>query len=427
MATEAGFLAASEYVATGLGFLTTTIAARLLGPSEYGIATMAMAYPTLLSTFAAVKTVSVTTRYISSFRATGRNAELKSICKFGYGLDLISAVAAFILVAATSWWVARNFLNVPEMSWLMIAYAASLPLYSLAGTSSAILLSWQEFRWLARLQILNKAIALIAIVALLSTGMGVPAVVLGTALGQATNGLMLTAVATYVLHRDRACFWWSASLRHITPLRSELTAFSVWSYLATTLSGLMAQVPLMLLGRFRAPEEAGFYRLAMTLTTASSYLESSLGRIAYPVLSARWAAGDREQLIYMVNRWTLRGGLPAGVLLLLVIPLGPIMIPMAFGFSYSPMIPGLQVMMIGAVASTVFFWQTSLYFASGKIATWTKSYGLYTISILALSYFCIRQWGFLGIAWLFTVGKVLFVVLMVVLISQGFSTKTGQD
>ena len=30
-----------------------------------------------------------------------------------------------------------------------------------------------------------------------------------------------------------------------------------------TLSGLLTQVPLMLLGKFRGPEEAGFYRLAL--------------------------------------------------------------------------------------------------------------------------------------------------------------------
>lgn len=413
MATDAGLLTVSQYIATGLGFFTTAIAARLLGPVEYGMATMVMAYPTILWTFAAVKAISVTTRYISSFRATGRSDDLKSICKLGYGVDLAIAVATFGLVSATSWWVARNVLNVPDMAWLMVAYAASLPLSSFEGTSLAILSSWQEFRWLARLQILNKGITLLAILSLLSTGWGVPAVVLGTALGQAADGLMLASVATYVLYRDGVGFWWNTSLGNVAPLRKELTAFFAWNYLIVTLSGLVAQIPLMMLGRFRGPEEAGFYRLATTLTTASSYLESSLRQIAYPVLSARWGAGERAQLSCTLKRWTLRGGLPAGGLLLLVIPLVAIVIPMTFGPSYTPMVLGTQLMMVASAVSVVFFWLHSAYYVSGGIAIWTKAYGLYTVFVVGLAWFCIERWGFLGVTGLIGLGKVLFTVAMV--------------
>jgi len=374
---------------------------------------MVMAYPTLLWTFAAVKAVSVTTRYISSFRATGRSDDLKSICKLGYGLDLAVAVATFVLVSATSWWVARNVLNVPDMAWVMVVYAASLPLCSFEGTSFAILSSWQDFRWLARLQILNKGITLVAILSLLSTGWGVPAVVLGTALGQAANGLMLTGVATYVLYREGVGFWWNASLSNVAPLRKELTAFFAWNYLMVSLSGLVAQIPLMMLGRFRGPEEAGFYRLATTLTTASSYLENSLRQIAYPVLSARWGAGEREQLSRTLKGWTLRGGLPAGGLLLLVIPLLPTVIPIAFGPSYIPMVLGTQMMMVASAVSVVFFWLHIAYYASGGIAIWTKGYGLYTMFVIGLAWFCIEHWGFSGLAGLVGLGKVLFTLAMV--------------
>lgn len=72
MTLDAGLMAASQYAASGLGFLETVVVARLLGPSDYGIGALVMGYPMLLWSFVGTKSVSVTTRYIVSFRATGR-------------------------------------------------------------------------------------------------------------------------------------------------------------------------------------------------------------------------------------------------------------------------------------------------------------------------------------------------------------------
>lgn len=154
--SDAGLLTVSQYVATAFGLLTTVISARLLGPGEYGIAAIVMAYPTLVWSFAAAKTISVTTRYISIFHAAGRNEELKSMCKLGYGLDLIASIIALSLVGAIGWWIGPHILNVSEAVWLILAFAASFPFFrwlgqvwpfSLRGENSAGL---RAYRFLIR-------------------------------------------------------------------------------------------------------------------------------------------------------------------------------------------------------------------------------------------------------------------------------------
>jgi O-antigen/teichoic acid export membrane protein len=413
---NAGLLAVSQYTAAGLGLMTTVVVARLLGPVEYGAVAMIMAYPTFLWTFAALKPVSVTTRYISSFRDTKQNADIKVICKLGYSLDFLSALVAFALTGATGWWVVRHFFNMPEMVWLMMAYAASFPLSSLAGTSIAILSSWQNFRWLAGLQVLDKVVTLILVVGCVLAGLGVPGVVFATAFGQAINGAMLMAVATYILYQDGIGMWWTNTVNKRSPLSKELSAFLGWNYLLVTLSGLAGQVPLILLGRLRGPEEAGFYRLATNLMTVGSQLEASLGRVTYPVLSARWYKGERESLIRAIKRWTLHGGIPVSALMLLTIPLFPILVPLVFGRAYRPMILGAQLMMAGAGISALFFWLSSSYYAFGKIRAWTKAYALYTTMVIGLASLCIQWRGFSGLAGLVVVGKVLFTVSMVIIL-----------
>jgi O-antigen/teichoic acid export membrane protein len=413
---DAGLLAVSQYTATGLSLMTTVIVARLLGPMEYGVVAMIMAYPTFLWTVAALKPVSVITRYISSFRETGQNTEIKAVCKLGYSLDFLASLVALALAGASGWWVMRHFLNMPEMVWLMMIYAASFPLSSLAGTSIAILTSWQYFRWLAGLQVLDKIITLILVVGCVLAGLGVPGVVLGTALGQAINGAMLMAVATFILYQDGIGLWWSSTINKGSPLWKELSAFLGWNYLLVTLSGLVGQVPLILLGRLRGPEEAGFYRLATNLMTAGSLLETSLGRVTYPVLSARWYKGERKSLIRSIKRWTLHGGIPVSALMSLTIPLLPVLVPTVFGLAYRPMVLGAQVMMAGAAISALFFWLSSAYYAFGKIRAWTKAYVIYTALVIGLASLCIQSHGFFGLAGLVAVGKVLFTVSMVVIL-----------
>lgn len=412
LASDGVFLVSAQYIAACLGFLTSIVAARWLGPSEYGIAILVMAYPSLLWSFIDTKSVFVITRYVASFRATGRKEELRSICKLGYGMDLLVSIMAFALVGATGWWAARFMVDTSGIFWLMIVYAASFPFSSLTGTSWAVLSSWQRFRWLAGFQILDRGITFIVVVALLSIGLGAPAIVLGTAVGHVTHGVVVVAAAGYVLYRDEIGPWWKAPLGNVAPLWKELSAFFGWSYLIVTFNGIMGQVPLLLLGSLRDPREAGFYRLATSFMTVGSYLEASLGRIAYPIISARWSAGDREKLKYTMKRWTLCGGIPAGFLVLLTIVLIPILVPVVFGPAYSPMTLGTQVMMVGTAVSAVSFLLTQFYYASGRIDLWTKAYGLYTALVIGLGWFCIQRWGFFGLASLVGLGKVLFIVFI---------------
>ncbi|MBI4522550.1 MAG: oligosaccharide flippase family protein [Deltaproteobacteria bacterium] len=413
MIKDAGHLAGSQYVATGLSFFTTLAAARILGSATYGIAAMVTAYPVLLWSFAAVKSVSVTTRYIAGFRATGQSEQIRSICKLGYGLDLLVSVIAFLLVSATASWVASSIMGLPENTWLMVVYAASFPFYSLIGTSTAIFSAWEKFRWLAVFQVLDKGMTLIAVIGLLSFGYGVSAVVLGTAVGNIITGLAMVGGATYTLYLEGIGPWWKSGLSRVLPMRKELSAFFGWNYVLITLTGFVGQLPLIVLGHLRGPEEAGFYRLATTLVATGSFLEFALGRVVYPVLSVRWGEGERDALISLIRRWTFGWGFPLGLLILVTIPLLPVFVPLFLGHAYRPMVFGTQLMMLGAAVSAVFFWLTAFYYASGQFGFFTKAYAFYTLFVIGLAWYGARNWGFSGLAGIITVGRALFVLLMV--------------
>jgi len=415
LALGAGALAVGQYTAAALNFLTNVAMARLLGASDYGLVALTLAYPTLFWSFVGVKSVSVITRYVAGFRATGQRDKLRAVVKLGYGLDVFVSLLAFLLVSASAWWVAGRFYGRSDLAWLMVAYAGSFPLVALMGGSWAVLSSWERFCLLAVLEVLGPFIKLLLVTGWILAGRGVAGAVLGMAVAQAVAGTAMMVAAVQVVQKDGVSHWWSASLRHVAEIRREIGQFFGWNYLLVTLSGFVGQVPLIFLGRFRGPEEAGFYRLALSIVTVSSYVNSSLGRVAYPTLSARFASGDQERILVSVRRWTVRGGLPLGLLLAASIPLFPIFISAVFGRSYAPAVLATQVMMLGRVVSVIVFWLHSLYYASGKVDTWVKGYALYAAVIVAGGWYVTQKWGVLGLAVLNALTEAFFTLGMLIL------------
>jgi len=425
LAIGASLLAASQYGTAALNMVTNVLMARLLGPTHYGFVALTIAYPTLLWSFVGVKSVSVTTRYVAAFRAKREHEKLKAVVKLGYGLDFFVSLLAFILVALTGWWVSQNFYQQPHLAWLMVVYAGSFPFFAITGTSWAVLSSWERFRWLAVLEVLHPFIKLCLIVGFLFTGFGLAGTVIAMSLAQASIGLIMIVAATNLLLHEGIGTWWKVSLKSVVPLKRELMGFFGWNYLFVTLSGLMSQVPVMLLGRLRGPEEAGFYRIAVSIGTVGSYLETALGRVTYPTISARWTLDGEDRIVSALKRWTLKIGLPIGVSLIFATLLFPWLLPLLYGHGYRPVVLGAQVIMLGVAISAAFFWLNSFYYASGKVNLWVSGYALYTTLVIGLGWFVIKQWGFFSLACLVAVGKVLFMLSMLALISRVKGGKLG--
>lgn len=411
-------LAGSQYVAAVVGLVTSIASARLLGPKDFGLVAVVTSYPMLLGSLVAIKSGSVTTRYIARFRAEQRVELLGGVCKMGYALDFLVSLVAALSIAATSEWVAANFFHNPDIAWMMIVFAASLPIWSLSGTSQAILASFERFRWVALLQVLDQVIGSCLVIGLLLGGFGVAGAVLGAALGNVLIAFIATVLAHLALRREGQPAWWRSAIAHVRPLRKEITGLFGWNYLVVTGSGLMGQLPVMLLAHFSGPEAAGFYRLAVSIVTVGSYLETSMGKVVYPTLAARWSAQSRTCLRAGLKRWTTHAGLPVCALVLMSLPFFPILIPLIFGAPFRPVVRGAQIMMAGAALSALFFWLNSAYYASANLNIWTLGYAVQTVVVLGLAWFVASYWGFAGMAVLTAVGKAGFTLAMLLVFNR---------
>ena len=413
-------LAATQYLSAAIGFGITIFVTRWLGPNDFGKAAIVMSYPSLLWSFLSFKPVSVTTRYISGFRETGRWDDLKAVIRWGYGVDVGLSILTLILVSLTAGWVSSHFLGLPEFAWLMVAYASAFPLMALAGNSWAILLSWERFSLCAFFQVMPALLEIVLIVIAFFMNAGVVGFVLARAAALAASGLGMMMVASLILRREGLGDWWKKqSGQVIFHWRTKFAKLLGWNYLLVTLSGLVDQLPVMFLGRFRGPEEAGFYRLATSLMVASTYLQSSAGKVVYPRLSQWQEIGAVELIKGSLKRWTIWAGLPMFGVLLFVVLLLPVLVPFVFGSQYKPAILGAQMMIASVSVSSLFFWLNPLFYAYKRVNVWVKGYLLYALAVIALGWFMSQKWGFVGISAFVAIGNVLFTLSMLALVKAG--------
>lgn len=403
IATNAGILATSQLFAAALGLLAALAAARVLGPRDYGAATLVLAFPSLVRSLLMVKSGSVTTRYIAAYRAAGRKDDLASIVRVGYTIDLVVAVASVLVVVASASAVS-SLMRLPDETARMVLFAASFPVLSLNGTSMAVLTSFGSFRYVSAVQVIERAVGLAVLLGMLLLGRTIDAVVLSAAIEHVFLGVATAVGAARALSKFGIRHWWRADRTRVRAISKELWSALRWNYVVITFDGVLLHVPTMILGRVAGANAVAFYRVATSITTTASHLELALGRVAYPVLAE---GTSKHELRRMIADWQ-RLALASGFVVLVTVPLLPLAIPIVFGESYRGMTAGTQVLVVGAAVSATFFWLQSYYYASGRVRTWALAYGALALLTVGAGWPVAREYGFIGLAIVVATARVAF-------------------
>mgnify|MGYP001791521520 CR=1 FL=1 len=138
---DVGVLTIANLVGAVLSFAQGILVARWLGPQLYGVAALVMSYPGLVFTFFDTRSSEASVKYLSEFHTQGNREGALAICKLGYIIDFAIGFIAFLVILLTANWSAREIVHRPEVSGLIVIYAAVFIPRGLIGTSRAVLTS----------------------------------------------------------------------------------------------------------------------------------------------------------------------------------------------------------------------------------------------------------------------------------------------
>jgi PST family polysaccharide transporter len=271
MALGSPFLSAVKwsYVANwgerSFGALFTFVLAALLGPRDFGIVAIGMAYVLFFQMF-------LDQGFLAALiqKSDLEPEHLDSV----FWMDLLlSVILMGLSLWLSEWWALRT--HSPGSGRVFGVLSICIPIEGLAAVQGAVLKKQMDFR----------TIAIRTNVAALAGG--------GVGLGMAFRGFGIWSLVGQQVTRDLIALWllwklsdWRPRVRFSWSHLKSLTGFSVANFTAQLGSFAEAQSSSLLLGIFFGPAAVGLYRIAERLTNSIvSMATASIQAVSLPQFS----------------------------------------------------------------------------------------------------------------------------------------------
>lgn len=386
--------------AGGVMFLASIVLARLLGPKEFGIYSIAMAAVILFGTVASMGLPPLITREVARYEAHAQWSSLKGIIISTHRWTL-SAILVLIVLGVTS--VAIGW-PLPELSWqLAVPAFIMLPLFSLGQVRSGIL---RGLHWVVLADVPDMLLR--PFMLLLAAGF---------VFFYSGKAVAHEAMLMHLLSQGGAFIlgFWFLKQKTTGPVRQaraehhhehwikEAQPF-FWMTLVILLDG---QVGLYMLGWLAEPEQAGILQVALQLMLLISIGLSAVNAPLQPKLAAALSKNDNQEAQRLLSEAAKLGTLVAMLAAFVVIPFANEVV-LLFGKQYADAANVLRIIVLGQLINAMAGSSAIALNVSGNQKITLTGM---TISLLANVIFCyvfIPQFQALGAAIAFAASMVIW-------------------
>jgi O-antigen/teichoic acid export membrane protein len=276
-------LFSGNLVAVLIAFVASTIVARLLGPQNFGLFSLALVMPSLLQLLTHFGTRTAVTRYVAHHLAAG---ELEMARRYSQSAMLFSLLAGSVLALANylaSGWVAGVFFQRPELAPYIALMSVYLLGQSLVLNVIAISTGWNAMGQASFANILQSILKLAISPALILLGFGVTGAVLGHALSFVIGGTFSALLLFFTkvqFVRERFVYFIQDT--------KEMVRFGFAPFVGNLLAGLATFYVSLLLAIVTVGhnELVGYYSVATNLTVPLSLLAGATAAALYPAFTS---------------------------------------------------------------------------------------------------------------------------------------------
>lgn len=366
-------------VSTANNAVAVILVARLLGPNQYGLYTVALILPGLLQLFVGLGVNSAVVRYAAFHAATGNPDQAKRFTRnamlfltvFGMALALLSIAVAGTL---STLYLHRAGLTVyVQEASLAILGSAVLQ----AATSAAI--GWNRMGLASLAQVVQSVVKLLLAPFLILDGLGVG----GAIAGHVASLLFAGALVVILLH-IAGMTGSSGSTRDFVKDVREMLRFGLPVFAGTLVSSLAAYYTTLILAAIASNQVVGFYQAAVNFTAIVSLVSVTMASALFPAFaSLDGVKGNTAVALSYAVKFS--AFFIAPVTLFLVLSSG-LLVQIFYGAEFSPAIPYLQLLaacylpvVFGGSVFPVFF----NGFGKPRLSMFTSLTGAAVILVLA--------------------------------------------
>jgi O-antigen/teichoic acid export membrane protein len=346
--TGSAWALSARVLATGLGLASSIIIARIYGAEIIGIVAVLNSFLVLATIFTVLGTNTSILRLIPEHLVKYSAASaLKVYRKTQYMVIGVSLVTGTLLYFGSSL-VAGSGFSKPHLSFYFALAAIFVVFRSLMLLNTDAMRGLKLVRGFACMLVLPQGLnfILLLLLGLMVSTMDVPVYAL-------LGGNALTGILGWVIMEHS--FKGRLQSQDIVHSMStwEILSISLPMLMTATMTFVIGQTGVIMLGMFRSEAEVGYYAIAVKMATLTAFILSAINSMAASKFSELFHSDKIDELFYVARKsaklifWTT-----APILLGFVI-LGKPVLSFAFGHEFAVAYPALVVLVLGQFVNSI--------------------------------------------------------------------------
>ena len=378
----AGHTAAGVWLASGVSILATIVAARALGPSDYGSFLLGLAAVNTVAIFLDVTFEEATNFYGNRALHDRDLGGLRALLRLSLRVDIAIGVVVTALVIALSG-VLADLASAGQLDPTLVQISAFSVLVTTAdSTAYAALALAGRVDLRARALAATSALRLIGVIIAVQLG-GAEAVAISYVLGGAAGSLVLARYAWREGWRK-----WApepGAKPETRPVGTrELVRFGFHSSLTSSVQSVSGTLVPVILARVAGIASVGVYRVARLPIVAANTLQAPMRLSMFPEQSRLVAQGRMAEVRRSTKGYTVIAfgiGIVGAAVGYVVMPW---LIPFLYSSSFEAAVTPARIMLIAAVFNLAFLWRKTLLAALGRPEIRTRLVAIEVVVILSV-------------------------------------------
>jgi PST family polysaccharide transporter len=382
--------AAATYLSAVLGVAGMLVAARRLGPHDFGLFALVLATAGFFQILLDLTAEEALVKYGFRYTAAGEWGRLRRLFRVGLVVKLGGGALACIVLLA----LAPAADSIFGTSGLLVPFLAVAPLpllQSPENVAASTVVLHRRYDARAWLLALSMGLRLAALV--IGSAYGVAAAIAGLSIAQ-----LLATAANGAVGRFAFSRFPTAPAEPLTRDARELRRFVVQSSLGTGVVSLRALLPPILLGLVSTPVQVAYFRAAQAPQSGFALLSSPARLIMFTEQTHDWERGEKRR----VFTWLWRYSAAAAILCAITLPLlwwrMPDLIDLLFGNEYAGAVDPTRLVLLAAGIQLVLGWTKSLPVSIGRPLLRVWAHGVEAAVLIPLAVVLGWKWGATGAA-----------------------------
>jgi PST family polysaccharide transporter len=366
--------AGALYGGTVFGIVGTILAARILGPADFGRFAVAVAAAGFFGLLLDTTVEEAVVKFGFRYRTSGAWGRLRQLFRAGLAVKWAGGAVAGAVVAALAPASEAVFGETGLAAPLLVA--ALIPLAQAPeGIAGASLIVAERYDLRASFTALGMALRLVGLA--VGAPFGVTAAIAGLVVAQA-----LASAAAGLTGRALFRRYPREPARALGEDRAAIVRFTVASGVGTSLVSARQTLAPLLLGVVSTPTQAGYFRIAQAPLTGLEALSAPVRLVLLSEQTRDVERGDVGAAYRTLRRYTAGAAVLAAVIAPVFWLLMPWLVRTVYGGDYAPATDAARLLLLAACLRLVLGWSKTFPVSIGRPALRIVAHGA-EVAVLA--------------------------------------------